>query len=69
MSVTVLAKNTCTTTGEGPFWDETTNSLLYVDILAGDVHCWSTISGEDTKVHLGIVYRNIDVSTLYFNFI
>jgi gluconolactonase len=52
MSVTVLAKNTCATTGEGPFWEESTKSLLYVDILAGDVHRWNTTTNSDSKIHL-----------------
>jgi gluconolactonase len=51
MSVSVLAKNTCETVGEGPFWEEATNSLLYVDIVKGDVHRWSAISGDDTVLH------------------
>jgi len=53
MSVSVLAKNTCSSTGEGPFWEESTSSLLYVDIHSGDVHKWNTLTEEDTKVHLG----------------
>lgn len=52
MSVSVLAKNTCVTTGEGPFWEESTKSLLYVDILAGDVHRWNTTTNSDSKIHL-----------------
>lgn len=52
MSVTVLAKNTCTTTGEGPYWEESTKSLLYVDITAIDVHRFNTTTNEDSKVHL-----------------
>lgn len=51
-TVTVLAKNTCITTGEGPFWEESTQSLLYVDILAGDVHKWDTTTNTDSKIHL-----------------
>jgi len=54
MSVTVVAKNTCLTTGEGPYWEETTNSLVYVDITQGDVHRWSSVTNEDTSLHLGL---------------
>jgi gluconolactonase len=53
MSVSVLAKNTCSSTGEGPYWEESSKSLVYVDILAGDVHRWNTVTGTDTKLHLG----------------
>lgn len=54
MAVSVLAKNTCSTTGEGPFWEEETNSLLYVDILANDVHRFDIQSGKDSKIHFGM---------------
>ena len=53
MSVSVLIKNACQTSGEGPYWEEDTNSLLYVDINECDVHRWDAKSGEDTKIHLG----------------
>jgi len=53
MSVSVLAKNTCQTTGEGPYWEESSSSLLYVDISQCDVHRWNSTTGEDTNIHLG----------------
>jgi len=53
MSVSVVAKHTCKTTGEGPFWEEKSNSLVYVDIMAGDVHKWNSVTGEDSKLELG----------------
>lgn len=52
MSVSILIKNSCSTTGEGPHWDDPTQSLLYVDIVAGDVHRWNSATGEDQKLHL-----------------
>ena len=56
MSVSVVAKNTCQTTGEGPYWEEETKSLVYVDITQNDVHRWSSITNEDTSLHLGLMY-------------
>jgi len=56
MSVSVVAKNTCLTTGEGPYWEETTNSLVYVDITQGDVHRWNSVTNEDSSLHLGSLY-------------
>ena len=56
MSVSLVAKNTCQTTGEGPYWEEDTQSLLYIDITQGDVHRWSSITNEDTLLHLGLRY-------------
>ena len=53
MSVSVAVANTCETVGEGPFWDAATSSLLYVDIMQGDVHRWDSLSGQDKKIHLG----------------
>jgi len=56
MSVSVVAKNTCFTYGEGPYWEEATNSLVYVDIRQGDVHRWNSVTNEDTLLHLGLIY-------------
>ncbi|KAL3868868.1 hypothetical protein ACJMK2_041625 [Sinanodonta woodiana] len=52
MSVTVVVKNGASTVGEGPHWEEATQTLLYVDILEGDVHRWNSITGQDEKIHL-----------------
>jgi len=56
MSVSVVAKNTCQTTGEGPYWEEASSSLVYVDITQGDVHRWSSVTNEDTSLHLSWIY-------------
>lgn len=53
MSVEVVVKNSCQSIGEGPHWDDRTNSLLYVDILSNDVHRWSPDTGNDEMIHLG----------------
>lgn len=52
MSVEVVVKNSCQSIGEGPHWDNRTNSLLYVDILSNDIHRWSPDTGNDEKIHL-----------------
>ena len=54
MSVSVVAKNTCQTTGEGPYWEEKTKCLVYVDITQNDVHRWNSITNEDCVLHLGL---------------
>ena len=53
MSVTTLVKNSCSTVGEGPHWDEKTQRLLYVDIMAGDVHIYDPVTQKDEKKHFG----------------
>jgi gluconolactonase len=52
-TVSVVALNTCETTGEGPVWEEATKSIVYVDIMAGYVHKHNTVTGENHNIHLG----------------
>lgn len=52
MSLSVIVKNVANT-GEGPHWDERTKSLYYIDISAGNVHQWNSLTGKDSSVHLG----------------
>ncbi|ELU18738.1 hypothetical protein CAPTEDRAFT_229314 [Capitella teleta] len=52
MEIHVVAKNSCTTVGESPHWEESTQSLIYVDIRSGDVHRWSALTKTDTKIHI-----------------
>ena len=60
MSVSVLAKNTCETVGEGPHWLESEQSLLYVDLVAGYVHKYNTITGQDESRKFGNLSWIID---------
>lgn len=50
MSVEILLQNICRTTGEGPHWDDATQSLYYVDINDGVIHKWDSLTSED-KTH------------------
>lgn len=50
--VEVALKNACGSIGEGPHWDDVTQSLLFVDIKNLDVHRYNTLTGEDQVRHL-----------------
>ena len=60
VSVAVKASYEC---GEGPHWEEKSQSLLYVDIIAGEIHRWNSVTGEDSKVTLGR-YKLLEVSPM-----
>ena len=46
-----------TSIGEGPHWDDSSQSLIYVDINAGDVHRWNSATNDDvTVLHRGKAY-------------
>ncbi|XP_041355170.1 regucalcin-like [Gigantopelta aegis] len=47
-----VIKQVCSSIGEGPHWDEASQTLLYVDIMTGDVHRWNSVTKEDTKLHV-----------------
>lgn len=65
MDVSVVLKNVAMTTGEGPHWDDRCQSLYHVDINRGDVHKWDSITGEDTKVHIGKCNRKLHIGKCY----
>lgn len=50
--VDVAIKNCCWSVGEGPHWEDATQSLLYVDIKYMDVHRWNSVTDQDTKLHM-----------------
>ena len=52
MSVSVLAHKTCSGIGEGPHWDEKSQSLFYVDISSKEIHKFNTHTSTDVKVNL-----------------
>ncbi|HEY1916350.1 MAG TPA: SMP-30/gluconolactonase/LRE family protein [Streptosporangiaceae bacterium] len=39
---------------ESPIWDAASQTLLWVDIMAGDVHRFDPASGEDTVTHVDV---------------
>jgi sugar lactone lactonase YvrE len=39
--------------GEGPTWDERTNTLVWVDIMGGAVHVYEPATGRDRVVEVG----------------
>jgi sugar lactone lactonase YvrE len=39
--------------GEGPVWDERTNTLVWVDIMNNSVHIFDPASGQDRAVDVG----------------
>lgn len=39
--------------GEGPVWDERTNTLVWVDLMAQDVHRYDPATGQDDAVNVG----------------
>ncbi|XP_071085154.1 regucalcin-like isoform X2 [Haliotis cracherodii] len=50
--IEVVVKNS-TDLGEGPHWDDTIQSLYYVDMFVGDVHRYNAVTGEDSRLDLG----------------
>lgn len=46
-----VVKESCSQLGEGPHWDETTQRLIWVDILGHSVHLLDTVTGKDVKYH------------------
>ncbi|XP_029648260.1 regucalcin-like [Octopus sinensis] len=49
MSVSVALKNVCQETGEAPHWEESTKTLLFVDVQIGGIHKWNTVDNAHTK--------------------
>jgi sugar lactone lactonase YvrE len=39
---------------ESPIWDQSTGSLLWVDIMAGDVHRFDPATGQDRVTHVDV---------------
>lgn len=53
VKVEVLAHRSCSSTGEGPFWESNGGKLTYVDIVSGDIHQYCSQTATDTKFHVG----------------
>ncbi|XP_071118120.1 regucalcin-like [Haliotis cracherodii] len=50
--VETVLKDAASTIGESPHWDDATQTLLYVDILKGDVHRYDPVTGKVDFIHL-----------------
>uniref|UniRef100_A0A0B6ZJX7 Regucalcin n=1 Tax=Arion vulgaris TaxID=1028688 RepID=A0A0B6ZJX7_9EUPU len=50
--IEVAVKSCCPSIGEGPHWDVKSESLLYVDIMTGGIHCWDSATGQESKINL-----------------
>ena len=46
MKVETVIKHATSTVGEGPYWEGDSRRLLYVDIVAGDIHRWDSMTGK-----------------------
>ena len=64
MSVELLLEGVATTAGEGPHWDDKTQSLLFVDLRAATVYRWDSISGKLESRKLGIKINSFSCMAL-----
>ena len=48
-----VLKNVCGVIGEGPHWDDASQTLHFVDIEGRQVHRWNTGTGHNDVVQLG----------------
>ncbi|XP_064652158.1 regucalcin-like [Lineus longissimus] len=53
VEVETVIKNAVPGLGEGPFWEEKTQSLLFVDLTGGIVHRWHSKTNQMEKVSFG----------------
>ena len=53
MSVEVLLKNVFVETGEGPHWDEDTQTLYFIDNVGKVLLSWNYSTKEVKKIQLG----------------
>jgi sugar lactone lactonase YvrE len=61
VTVEALITKTGNATGEGPHWDERTQTFLYVDIHAHEVHRWSA----DTRIDEKYTFGNVNMFIFY----
>ena len=71
MSVECVIKNAAKTVGEGPHWDDVTNTLLYVDIYDNAIHRFNPETNADDKIVLGkglnLVYAQAMIWLIFFS--
>ena len=58
------------TLGEGPHWEERTQSLLYVDMFRGHIHRYKPETNTEEILDLGGTNRNISIIIIitYFKY-
>ena len=54
MSVETLLKNITSVCGEGPHWDDASQSLLFVEICDGIIFRWDSNSGKYESYKFGM---------------
>ena len=53
MAVEVLLKNVFIETGEGPHWDEASQTLFFIDNLGKQILNWDYKTGNVKKIQIG----------------
>ena len=56
MAVECVIKNAAKSVGEGPHWDDVTNTLLYVDIQENAIRRYCPESKENSTIQLGMQF-------------
>lgn len=56
MAVECVIKNAAKSVGEGPHWDDVTNTLLYVDIQENAIRKYCPESKEHSTIQLGMQF-------------
>jgi len=57
-NVETLLENVCSTTGEGPHWDDKTGQLMFVDIQNNTLHRWNSSSGSHETKRFGELFMH-----------
>ncbi|RUS90560.1 hypothetical protein EGW08_001648 [Elysia chlorotica] len=50
--VEVVLEGCCPSLGEGPHWDTASQTLMYVDICSGGIHCYDPHTKQESKMTL-----------------
>ena len=51
--------------GEGPYYQESIQALMYVDAFKGDIHRHFINTGRHQVVHVGMYFFNIIIKYFY----
>ena len=58
--IEVVLEACCPSLGEGPHWDDASQTLLYVDIRTGGVHRYDPQTKQESKVPLGMLTKSLE---------